>query len=124
MTQISQHFNSVTDNMQCPCCNAFIFEQAFINRVEVLRKLMNVPFNLDKRGGGFYRCRLYQESVGGVKNSQHTLGNAMDVLNHGWDAHLKWKFIKEATALGLSIGIYSTFFHVDFRGGNPVTWLG
>lgn len=109
--------------MQCPCCNAFDYKPAFIDRVQILRDLMQVPFYLDKKGGGFYRCRDYNASIGGAKSSQHLLGNAMDVSSLGWDGHKKWEFISEATKLKLSVGIYNNFFHIDYR-SIPVMWLG
>ena len=121
--QISKNFNSISDNMQCPCCNAFVYKEHFINRVQILRDLVGVPFSLTKKGGGFYRCSIYNESIGGAKNSQHLLGNAMDVLTHGWSGDVKWEFIREATALKLSLGLYNSFFHIDYR-SSPVMWYG
>lgn len=124
MLQISKNFHIVNDNMCCPCCNAIIYRDEFIAKVQTLRDRMAIPFYLSKKGGGFYRCPSYNESIGGVKDSQHLLGNAMDILSLGWNGAVKWKFIKEATELGLSIGIYDnpSFFHVDDRDGKPVAW--
>jgi len=121
--QVTKNFNSVSDNMACPCCNAFVYRKPFLDRVQYLRDIMAIPFNLDKRGGGFFRCRDYQQTHHPeTKNSQHTLGNAMDIITLGWDGHVKWKFISEATKLGFSIGIYDSFFHIDYRDGKPVMW--
>lgn len=122
--RVSKNFDSVKDYMQCPCCNSFMFDEKAMARFQTLRDLMGTPFYLTKSGGGFYRCRIYQDSIGGVSSSQHTLGKAMDVLTHGWNGAVKWKFIKEASNLGLSIGIYEHFFHIDYRDGSPVMWYG
>lgn len=122
--QVTKNFNSVSDFMQCPCCNSFSYDEESMDHIQILRDRMATPFYLTKSGGGFYRCRLYQESIGGVKDSQHTLGKAMDILTHGWDGVVKWKFIKEASSLGFSIGVYEHFFHIDYRDGTPVLWYG
>ena len=122
--QLTRNFNSVYDNMACPCCNGLVYEMPFLNRVQILRDLMAIPFHLDKKGGGFYRCRIYNDSIGGAKNSQHLHGRAMDVSTHGWTGFQKWQFVHEATKLGLSIGIYDRWFHIDLRPGNPVVFYG
>lgn len=107
--------------MHCPCCNSFDYNNDFIHRAQALRWIVQKPFVLDKRGGGFYRCRDYQ-----MKNnpkhpdSMHLLGRAMDVSSIGWSAYDKALFVKNALNLGLSIGAYETFFHIDFRIGKQV----
>ena len=82
------------------------------------------PFSLSKRGGGFYRCRIGNDQIGGAKNSQHLHGRAMDVLTNGWTGAEKWMFVHEATKLGLSVGLYSMWIHIDLRPGDPVVFYG
>ena len=122
--QITANFNSVKDNMQCPCCNAFTYDEPFMKRIQILRDIIDIPMCLDASGGGFFRCGIYQKSIGGVYNSQHTLGRAMDVLTHGWSGATKWFAVEQAIHLDMSIGIYSNFLHLDLRGGTPVLFHG
>lgn len=123
--QITANFNSVKDFMHCPCgCNAFIYDKTFMKRIQILRDIVDLPFYLDQSGGSFYRCRLYQESIGGVKNSQHLLGRAMDISTHGWGGSTRHFIIEQAMHLDLSMGIYSSFIHLDLRRGTPVLFHG
>jgi hypothetical protein len=97
----------------------------FLERVQVLRDLMGIPFHLDKSGGGFYRCREYNKSIdGAATNSQHLLGRAMDISKHGWSGSEERQFVKWALAFDLSIIDYDRWFHVDLRTGDPVFRCG
>lgn len=122
--QITANFNSVKDHMQCPCCNAFVYDKVFMKRVQILRDLMDTPFYLDRKGGGFYRCRYYNDSIGGAVGSQHLHGRAMDISSHGWTGNDKWYFVRESQCLDFSVGIYPNFFHIDLRPGKPVVFYG
>ena len=123
--QITANFNSIHDRMACPCCNGFMYDKTFMKRIQILRDVVDTPFVLDRRGGGFYRCTLYQKSINpSVVKSQHCLGKAMDIYSLGWAPSLKWYFVQEAMRLGMSVGVYKTFFHVDYRSGNPVLFYG
>lgn len=69
-----------------------------------------------------YRPPTYNKVVGGANNSQHKLGKAVDVSHIGWTAEQKKAFLRACYQTGFtSFGYYSTFFHVDTRGGGS-TW--
>lgn len=121
--QLSENFNSISDKMHCPCCNAFQYSEVFIKRVQVLRYLLDVPFVLDRKGGGFFRCRIYNDQIGGAKDSRHLYGDAMDLSHLGWSGSDRHFFVEQAINLGMSVGIYSNFFHIDLR-SNPVLFYG
>lgn len=91
-----------------------------LGALSTLRGYVNKPFIVKSS----YRGEEYNELVGGSKNSQHLLGNAADISTVGWTGADKYNFITCATDLGLSIGIYKTFFHVDCRNTTPVMWTG
>jgi len=124
--RVTKNFYNSKDRdwMSCPCCNAFVYNQDAMERIQHLRSNMGKSFSLTKYGGGFFRCEKYQESINPGVNSQHCKGRAMDILATGWDGHTKWRFLKEAMYLGLSVKYYSdkNFFHVDLREGDAVTW--
>lgn len=121
---LSRNFNTVSDPLRCPCCGLLVWEPggrsgAFIRRVQIVRDIMGFPFYISE--GGFSRCSFYNDSLdGSAKDSQHLLGLAMDISRTGWSGATCWKFRFECMKLGLSIGTYDTFFHVDYRAGDPV----
>jgi len=119
--QVTKNFNEI--EMSCPCCGALVYEQSFIDHLQLLRDILQIAFII--KPGGFYRCRYYNDSLpGGAPTSQHLRGRAADIKISSWSSFSKWKFIKESANLGLSLGFYSHHFHIDKRIGNPKTWYG
>jgi len=116
--QITKNFTA--EEIECPCCHGMVFEQTMIDRAQILRTLMNIPFYVNSG----YRCRFHNEAIGGSKDSQHLTGRALDIKSIGWTGRQKWQFVHEAMKLGMSVGIYKDFFHVDLRIGNPVMFYG
>ena len=120
--QVTRNFHSERDHMRCPCCNAFEWSEPFMRRVQIVRDIVGLPFYLDPSGGGFYRCRFYNDSIGGATSSRHLYGSAMDVSKNGWSGAVKWIFEFEAMKIGLSIGRFDTYYHIDLRPGRPVSF--
>lgn len=118
--QLSENFNTISDNLICVHCGGFEYSNKFLRKLQLLRYLVDKPFRFSESGGGFYRCRDFNQKIGGAENSQHLLGNAADILTHGWDGATKWLFVSQAMQLDLSIGVYPSWFHIDNRGGDPV----
>lgn len=121
---LSRNFSTKTDPLRCPCCGGLLWEPegrsgAFIRRVQILRDIMGIAFYISE--GGFYRCSFYNDTLpDSAKDSQHLLSLAMDISRRGWCGATRWKFRFRAMQLGLSVGQYDTFYHVDFRKGEPV----
>lgn len=118
--QVTEHFNVETDNMRCPCCGEIKISMTFIRKIQILRYHLAIPFYLDKEGGGFYRCEKYNKSISGASESQHMSGRAIDISVIGWSGVTKWKCLRLAMLLDLSIGKYQTYFHLDSRPVSPV----
>jgi uncharacterized protein YcbK (DUF882 family) len=82
-------------------------------QLQVLRDFLEKPININSG----YRNEVYNASIGGVKNSQHVLGNASDISVKG----LTPEEVKEALEMLISsghilqggIGIYNSFVHYD-----------
>ena len=82
-------------------------------QLQVLRDFLEKPININSG----HRNEVYNASIGGVKNSQHVLGNASDISVKG----LTPEDIKEALEMLISsghilqggIGIYNSFVHYD-----------
>ena len=114
--QITEHFNSKKDKMECSCCGALVYDEHMINRLEILRQLIDVPFRVNS----FYRCAFHNKAVGGSERSRHMHGDAVDINTRGWNGALKWEFTFEAMKLGFSVISYSDFIHIDLRPGAPI----
>lgn len=84
-------------------------DTAFLVKLDTLRGRCGFPFILNST----YRSPEYNRSVGGSPNSQHLLGNAADI--HCDDSRKRATLVKHALDLGLTVGVYKTFVHVDNR---------
>ena len=60
-----------------------------------------------------YRSPEYNASVGGASKSMHLQGRAVDIACS--DSHDRMIIIKEALELGLTVGVASSFLHIDDR---------
>lgn len=68
-----------------------------------------------------YRTASHNTSVGGVKNSQHTLGKAADIYISGVSPKQIADYAKKLGVKG--VGLYSSFVHVDTRTKQSY-WVG
>lgn len=72
------------------------------------RSLAGIPFLLTSA----YRCKSHNAAVGGVSNSSHTTGHAVDILARG--GREKWIILNALVSAGFTrIGIAGSFIHVD-----------
>lgn len=95
-------------------------DPAFLVVLETLRVRVGVEFLITSG----YRTPEYNAKLKGhAGQSMHCLGIAVDVDHQKWDGITKWNFIREATRLGLSVGIYPKHFHIDLRRGPSVLWI-
>lgn len=118
----------ITENLwshevMCPCCGVVKFKRRFVNKVQILRDIIGIPFYYKK--GGFYRCQLYNRSLpNSSKTSQHPKCLACDISTHNFTGNARWQLVNEAMKLGFSIGIYTAHIHLDDRDGPPVLFVG
>lgn len=98
------------EELTCSCgCNELIVNHGFIKKIEDIREFLGFPFVVNS----FYRCEKYNKQIGGVKNSYHLLGRAMDIKASGERAY---RIIEVASDFGFrGIGVYPTFVHLDDR---------
>jgi uncharacterized protein YcbK (DUF882 family) len=84
--------------------------------LQVLRDYLGASITVNSG----YRSPKYNAKIGGVKNSQHLLGNASDLMVKGFTpkqvAEAIEKLIKEGKMQQGGIGVYPTFTHYDIRG--------
>tara|TARA_R110001592_G_scaffold170757_1_gene408082 strand:- start:1219 stop:1494 length:276 start_codon:yes stop_codon:yes gene_type:complete len=66
------------------------------------------------------RCLEHNKAVGGTKNSQHTKGRAADISTK--EVIDPAVIADYAESLGLSVGRYVNFTHIDTRTNGPARW--
>ena len=85
-------------------------------QLQVLRDVLNVPIKINSA----YRSVAHNKKIGGVKNSKHITGKAVDIAVKGITTnYLAFKIkelISKSKMLEGGIGVYDTFVHYDIRG--------
>lgn len=84
-------------------------DTSFLIALDDLRENAGVPLQINSS----YRSRIWNKSVGGASRSFHLKGKAVDVSCT--DSKIRFKIIKEAIALGLTVGVAKLFLHLDNR---------
>tara|TARA_R100000951_G_C2537772_1_gene148386 strand:+ start:62 stop:442 length:381 start_codon:yes stop_codon:yes gene_type:complete len=86
------------------------------NQLQTLRDYIGKPIQVNSA----WRSEEYNASIGGVKNSQHIMGRAADIVIKGMTPIEVSKIIEELISKGDmlqgGLGIYSSFVHYDIRG--------
>lgn len=86
------------------------------NQLQVLRNELKKPIHINSG----WRSVEYNESIGGVKSSQHILGKAADISVKGLSPLEVYKtierLIKNGDMLQGGLGLYDSFVHYDIRG--------
>ncbi len=100
--------------LECKCgCGKADMDDMFLERLDMLRYKYNRPIILNSA----YRCSNHNENVGGVANSSHTKGLAVDIKCSGSE---KYWLLKHAMGLGFQgIGVASSFLHLDDKTESP-----
>ena len=94
------------------CCEQVVYckmDYLFLVLLDALRDAVGEPLVLNSS----WRSVMHNDEVDGAKDSQHLYGNAVDI--HCDNGALRLKIIREAIALGLSVGVYKNWIHVDNR---------
>lgn len=90
-------------------------------RLQILRNFTGQSISINSA----YRCEDHNASIGGVKSSQHILGNAADIVIKRQNPKETRKVIEKLINEGVldikGIGSYETFTHVDIR-KNKARW--
>ena len=84
-------------------------DTAFLVKLDTLRGRCGFPFILNST----YRSPEYNTSIGGAPNSKHMEGIAADIQCIG--SKERAILVKNALDLGLTVGVYKNFVHVDNR---------
>ena len=73
MEKITENFSR--EEFVCKCgCGLMAINPAIVQRLQVIRDIVGKPISILSG----YRCKKHNEEVGGAKESQHMMGNAVD----------------------------------------------
>ena len=114
----SIHF--LDTELRCKCgCNVVNMDPDFMSKLETLRQLFGKKMKLDSA----FRCKTWNQKVGGAPDSQHLYGRAVDVAIH--DDADRYRLFSLAVTCGFSgIGVHHDFIHIDTRPGpRQVMWV-
>jgi uncharacterized protein YcbK (DUF882 family) len=86
------------------------------NQLQILRNYLGKPIQINSA----WRSEEYNASIGGVKNSQHIMGRAADIVVRDLTSTEVYNTIEELIEKGEilqgGLGLYDTFVHYDIRG--------
>ena len=93
-------------------------DEKLVDKLQKLRSEVGKPLIINSA----YRTPEHNKSVGGVDNSQHLKGTAVDVGLHNLPYNAD-DMEKLAEDIGFNgIGKYNTFIHLDVRSNEQARW--
>lgn len=102
------HFQPV--ELRCKGSGALLIHYASMDALQRLRWAYKGPIPLNSA----YRCKAYNDHVGGSENSYHMSGRAFDTPMLNGNAAGLVKLVHLATKAGFTgFGVYATFTHID-----------
>jgi uncharacterized protein YcbK (DUF882 family) len=102
------------DEFVCNHCHEGGVSDVVAAMLDEARREAGVAFHLTSA----YRCVVHNENVGGVKNSSHVFGLAVDISTP--NNHIRARVLIGLIKAGFTrIGIANTFIHVDIDGTKP-----
>ena len=114
MGDLSKHFSRW--EFECKCgCGFDTVDVETLGAAETIRAYFDARTTITSG----CRCEAYNYKIGGAKNSQHKKGRGLDIVVDGVSPKEVAEFAEE---LGLSVGRYNTFTHIDTRSGSPARW--
>ncbi|WP_299231692.1 D-Ala-D-Ala carboxypeptidase family metallohydrolase [uncultured Halomonas sp.] len=114
--RLSRHFRRA----EFACRDGCGFDTVDAQTLEIL-EAVRVAFGSPVIINSGCRCPAHNAAVGGVPNSQHVLGRAADIRVVGHEPADVYSWIEQRFPAA-SLGLYSTFVHVDTRTGGPARW--
>jgi len=113
---IAPHFR--LSEFACPCCKRVMLHPKLLAKLMELRKIIERPVYITSG----YRCPSYNQKIGGVVNSYHLIGLAVDIKVK--DINLI-ELLEYAENIGFAgIGFYekNNFLHLDVRPTKRARW--
>lgn len=103
------------DEFDCSHCGKNWTDKLLIDKLDALRAELGMPIKITSG----YRCEEHNQTIGGVKYSQHVLGKAADIASQDLDKlyELAQKYFK-----AVGDGRHKGFIHVDLRSEKIRRW--
>ena len=140
--KLTKNFNKSEFDCSCGCempKEVLINVQKLANQLQMLRDKVEVSIKINSsyrcpkhnkairtiseqpiQINSAYRCAKHNKAIGGVKNSQHVLGKAADIVIKDHTAEETYELLDELmhykTILQGGLGKYNSFTHYDIRG--------
>ena len=114
---MSQYFHSLEFLACNPSCSISQMNEDFLRQMDLLRAKCGFALVVNCA----YRSKAYDLSKGRSGKSFHTMGRAMDIRCN--DSFQRAVIVRNALELGLSVGVYSGFLHIDNR-ENQLCFVG
>ena len=114
------HFKPSEFTCKCGCNQgADQMNEQFVMALDMARKDAGTSFVI----ASGYRCARHNANVGGVKESAHTTGMAVDIATFG--SEHRAKVLRAVMRYFNRVGIHRSFIHVDLDPAKPanVVWL-
>lgn len=115
-----KHFKINEFNCKCGCGRNKMSDE-FLRKLDQARELAGTPFVITSG----YRCQAHNKEVGGVPESSHTKGLAVDIK--ATNNRARYMILYALLSVGFNrIGIYASFIHVDMdtTKAERVIWRG
>jgi len=113
-----KHFKP--EEFACPCCGVSAVRKELVVKLDQLRDIVGFPLIITSG----YRCPKHNAEIGGVPDSAHTKGLAVDISIS--TSPKRYRVIRAAITLGFKrIGIAKNFIHLDIdkEKKQEVLWL-
>ena len=112
-----EHFTP--DEFKCPCCGKVRIDSDLLLLLERVRVNLSRPIVITSG----YRCPTYNAKIGGVPNSAHVYGYAVDIRVKS--SQERYSFVSQFLKEGIRrMGIGANFIHIDIDPNKPqdVIW--
>jgi len=110
--QLSPHFRRSEFACKCKCGFATV-DVDLLAALESVRNRFGEPVTINCG----CRCEKHNANVGGVENSKHKLGLAVDITVKNVSPDEVYDFFDKSFPLSMGVGRYDTFTHIDVRSG-------
>lgn len=96
--------------LECKCCGTCLIASELVERLNEAREIAGIPFVITSG----YRCEKHNQNVGGVADSAHVFGKAVDIAFK--NSNQCFKIVKALYDVGfrrIGINFNKSFVHCD-----------
>jgi len=113
---IAPHFN--LSEFACPCCKRVMLHPKLLAKLVELRDVLEKPVYITSG----YRCFEYNRKVGGVANSYHLIGLAVDIKVKDINLIQLLAYAEEIDFAGIGFYEKKNFLHLDVWPTQRTRW--